>query len=126
MIKYNTVTNEIEMHCGDTGTLPIYFEWNAMPDDTVLLFAVFDANDDGKADLIKKPIELIDGAGKIRLCNSDTRDLEPGTYHWQLRIVTGAESDEQGNIVANDCSDDVHSWFLSAPKFKLLRAGGYV
>ena len=122
MIKYNTVTAEIEMYCGDTGTLPIYVEWNAMPDDTVLLFTVFDANDD----LIKRPIELIDGVGKIRLCNSDTRDLDPGSYNWQLRIVTGAEFDEQGNIVANDCADDVHSWFKPAPKFKLLRAGGYV
>ena len=125
MIKYNTVTNEIDMYCGDTGTLPVKVEWNTMPDDTMILFAVFDENGDGKVDLIKKPIELIDGVGKIRLCNKDTRDIDPGVYRWQLRVVTGAEIDAQGNIVA-DCSDDVHSWFKPAPKFRLLRAGGYI
>lgn len=125
-IEYNAATNDIEMFCGDTGTLRLRVDWLTMPDDTMFLFAVFNINGIDTKDLLLKPIEIIDGIGKIRLCNKDTRDIPPGVYRWQLRTITGAEVDAQGNIVANDCTDNVHTWFKSPPKFKLKWGGGRV
>lgn len=124
--KFNKTNYEISMPPGDTGDLHIDVEWKSgNVDDAAVIFGVVDKN--GK-DLIVKAGDLADGKAHIRLCNHDTRDLEPGRYKWQLRIVTSPARDENGNVIADECSDNVISVFNGdkMPTFRLEKKGARV
>ena len=123
-MKYDPVTHSIEMACGDTGVIPIEIDWGILYKTDVLLFAIFDRS--SGEDLLCKAVEIGDKSVSIRLCNHDTRDIEPGKYRWNLRIVTDPERDEQGNIRAYDCGDNVVTVFDTPPTFRLTRGGAYV
>ncbi len=114
----------ITMAAGDTADIAVYVNWDRLSAGDVLLFAVFDPAQSG--DLICKPVAIEDGQARVRLCNHDTRDIEPGRYKWNLRIVTSPDLDESGNVRADECTDDVLTAFDSPPTFKLTRGGGYV
>lgn len=123
----------ISMPPGDTGDLWIEVEWGAMRAGDAVLFAIVDRR--SGEDLLCKAAEVVVEQGEdgkrlalahIRLCNHDTRDLDPGTYFWQLRLVTGPARDGQGNVIADDCSDHVISVFDELPVFKLLKKGARV
>ena len=122
---FDEATKRISMPPGDTGDLYLEIEWDANGKDAAALFAVVNAN--GK-DLMIKAAEIVDGRAHIRLCNHDTRDLKPGTYAWQLRLVTSPARDEEGNIIADECTDDVISVFSGEemPEFVLEKKGARV
>lgn len=111
---------------GDTGDIYLEIDWqNADLSDAAIVFGVVDR--DG-SDVVLKQGDIADGKTHIRICNHDTRDLEPGTYRWQLRIVTNPALDGDGNVIADDCSDNVVSVFSgnSLPKFILEKKGARV
>ena len=123
---FDETTKKISMPPGDTGDLYIEVEWEANGKETAAVFAIVDTRY-GK-DLMIKAAEIVDGKAHIRLCNHDTRDLKPGTYAWQLRLVTSPARDEEGNIIADECTDDVISVFSGEemPEFVLEKKGARV
>ena len=54
--------------------------------------------------------------------------MKPGVYAWQLRLVTSPARDEDGNIIADECTDDVVSVFSgeAMPEFVLEKRGARV
>lgn len=122
--SYDEKTNAITMAAGDTATLQVDIEWDKLTAGDVVLFAVFDPNQ--TEDLLCKVAEIEEGNAVIRLCNHDTRDIKSGIYKWNLRIVTSPAFDENGNVVADECSDDVITVFDTPPMFRITRGGAYV
>lgn len=121
---YNPENNAISMAAGDTANIWVDVEWDRLAPGDVILFAIFEPG--GSGDLVCTPVEIENGRAMIRICNHDTRDIEPGTYRWNLRIVTSPVRDEQGNVRVDECADEVVTVFDTTPKFKLLRGGAYV
>jgi hypothetical protein len=121
---YNTETNAIRMAVGDTGGFSVRVEWDRLAKGDVILFAIFDPSADG--DLLCKPVGIKDGRAYIRLCNHDTRDIEPGRYKWNLRIVTSPVYDDDGNVRVDECTDDVITVFDTPPTIQLTRGGAAV
>ena len=121
---YNTETNAIKMAVGDTGGFSVRVSWDRLSNGDVILFAIFDPGADG--DLLCKPIEIEDGRAYVRICNHDTRDIEPGRYKWNLRIVTSPVRDEEGNVRVDECTDDVITIFDIPPTIQLTRGGAVV
>lgn len=119
---FDSETKAIVMAAGDTATIGVNVQWDRLKAGDVVLFAVFDSS----GDLLCKAAEITDGQARIRLCNHDTRDIAPGKYKWNLRIVTGPAKDESGNVYADDCSDEVITVFDSPPAFKITQGGARV
>ena len=122
---YNPDTREIRIAPGDTASILVEIDWAALKPGDVVLFAVYDPSAE-RGDLFCRAAEIVDGAAHVRLCNSDTRDIPPGVYRWDLRIVTDPARDANGNVIADDCSDHVITVFDKSPKFRLQRGGAYV
>ena len=125
-LKFNADTYEISMPPGDTGDIYLEIDWkNADLSDAAIVFGVVDKFGE---DIVLKQGDIVDGKTHIRICNHDTRDLEPGRYGWQLRIVTSPAVDENGNVIADECSDNVISVFDGdkLPKFILEKKGARV
>ena len=122
--SFNSRTNEIKMAAGDTATIMIEINWEKLSAGDVILFAVFDPNMSG--DMLCKAVEIVSGKASVRLCNHDTRDIEPGNYNWNLRVVTSPARDENGNVCVDECTDEVVTVFDNPPKFKLTNGGAYV
>lgn len=129
---FDETNNMIRMPPGDTGDLWIEVEWAVLREGDAVLFAIVNRRGE---DLMCRAADVAIETGEdgtrlarahIRLCNHDTRDLEPGTYYWQLRIVTSPARDEQGNVIADECSDHVISVFDDMPVFKLMKKGARV
>lgn len=123
---FDEATYRISMPPGDTGDLFIDVEWDTQGKEAAAIFAI--VNRRTGEDVLLKAAEITDGRAHIRLCNHDTRDLEPGTYNWQVRLVTSPAKNEDGNIIADECTDDVVSVFSGdgMPVFKLERKGARV
>lgn len=121
---FDSVTREIVLPCGDTLSMRVALNGDA--DFDVVIFAIY--NKDTGEDIFKKPAAIENGEAVIRLTNTDTRDLPEGKYLWQLRIVSDAEYDESGNVIADEDSDNVVSLFgpENIPVFRLRRDGAYV
>ena len=105
---------EMALPVGDTA--PINFTISgdgiALSEGDMLLFAISDPATG--AEVLRKQVEIVGGVADLRLTNADTRDLAPGEYAWNARIVTDPELDEDGLIVCEDDADEVVS-ILSAP-----------
>ena len=121
---FDESTYKISLPQGDTADIDVSIDYAGIEPGDALLFAIFDPQ---SGHLMSKTVELQDGRAHIRLCNHDTRDIAPGTYRWQLRIVTNPARDSDGNIIADDCTDDVISVFdEKQPVIKIYRGGAYV
>lgn len=125
-ISINFEDYTISMPPGDTGDIYLEIEWKHV--DLSNAAIVFGVCDSAGEDIVLKQGDIVDGKTHIRLCNHDTRDLEPGKYRWQLRIVTDPATDANGNIIADDCEDNVVSVFNGnkLPKFILEKRGARV
>jgi hypothetical protein len=121
---YDTDTHAILMACGDTANIRVKVQWYNLGAGDVLLFAVFDR--DAKTDVLCKPVPIEQGWANVRLCNHDTRDIPPGRYRWNLRIVTDPVFDDDGKVRVDACTSDVVTVFDSAPIFRLVNGGGRV
>lgn len=122
---FDAETRKIVLPAGDT------MEFRIAVNSTVyhaVIFAIYDRREE--IDLLRIPAEIVDGAAKVRLTNKHTRDLEPGRYKWNLRLVEDPEYDEDGNIIADDPGDDVLTVFgpdrSAIPDFQIVKNGGYV
>ena len=126
-VGYNPDTKAIEISAGDTRTIKIALKDENANYDAVV-FAVYDKTND--VDLLRIPAQISEGKAVIRLANKHTRDLDAGKYKWQLRFVSNPETDEYGNIIANDDDDNVMSAFgpgyKKLPDFTITRDGAYV
>ena len=122
---FDEATYKISMPPGDTGDLFIEVEWDT-DKEVAAVFAIVDRRTG--EDVMKKAAEVSNGVAHIRLCNRDTRDIEPGTYAWQLRLITSPARDDDGNVIADECADDVVSAFGgdSMPAFRLEKKGARV
>lgn len=122
---FDEETYKISMPPGDTGDIYIDLEWDTQAKEAAVVFAIVSRR---AGDVLLKAAEIEDGKAHIRLCNHDTRDLNPGAYSWQLRLVTSPARDETGNIIADECTDDVISVFSggSMPAFVLEKKGARV
>ncbi len=132
---YDKATNRISMPPGDTGTIQVDVDWMTVREGDAVVFAIVSGRT-GR-DIMLKSAELLlekDGEGnpvgkaQIRLCNADTRDLRPGRYRWQMRIVTDPARDAEGNVIADECTDNVVSVFSgdAMPEFILEKRGARV
>ena len=124
---YNPETKAIEISAGDTRTIRIALKDESANYD-VVVFAIYDKKND--VDLLRISALISNGMAAIRLANKHTRDLGAGKYKWQLRFVSNPETDEEGNIIANDDNDNVMSAFgpgvNKLPDFIITRDGAYV
>lgn len=118
-------THGIVLPVGDTMDFAINVTSDAYH---AIVFAIYDRADG--TDLLRVPAEIVDGAAHIRLATEHTRDLEPGKYKWNLRLVEDPARDDEGNIIADDEQDDVLTVFgpdqNSIPDIRLVRNGGRV
>lgn len=123
--QFDQETRAIELAAGDTADLYIAVDWDGLTDGDAVLFAICDRRGD---DLLVKAADVADGKAHVRLCNHDTRDLDAGRYKWQLRIVTSPARDDAGNVIADECTDNVISVFDDGelPAFRLTRTGARV
>lgn len=120
---FDDETFDITMACGDTGGITVKVNWDKLVQGDVVLFAIFDRTGEDK---LIKSVEIENGLANIRLCNHDTRDIPAGGYKWNLRIVTSPEFDTDGNVIADDCSDEVITVFDSPPSIRLTKGGARV
>lgn len=122
---YENETNKITIEPGDTASFTVNVDWPRYEGEIALVMGV--CNKEGE-DVLLKHFPVVDGVATIELCNHDTRDIEPGNYKWQLRIVTDPEYDEDGNVVVEDCSDMVISVFSGdkMPIFRIAKKGARV
>lgn len=92
------------------------------------VFAIYNSN--SGEDVLKKNVQILNGMADIRLSNADTRDLMPGKYNWNLRLVSDPAYGADGEIIVDEASDDVVTVFgpekSSIPKFTLVRNGANV
>lgn len=118
-------THEIVLPVGDTMDFTINVTGDVYH---ALVFAIYDRGDG--TDILRVPGEIFEGVAHIRLAAEHTRDLEPGRYKWNLRLVEDPEYDEDGNIIADDEQDDVLTVFgpdkSTIPDIRLVRNGGRV
>lgn len=118
-------TKAITLPCGDTMNLRL--KLTDIQFDAAV-FAIF--NQKTGEDILKKSVKIAGGVANIRLSNADTRDLEPGSYNWNLRLISDPAYGEDGEIVADEDSDDVVTAFgpekSNVPKFTLVRNGAHV
>lgn len=122
---FNPETRAITLPLGDTMNLRL--KLTDIQFDAAV-FAIFDANT-GK-DIFKKSVNIENGEAAIRLSNADTRDLNPGNYNWNLRLISDPAYGEDGEIIVDEDSDDVVTVFgpgkSDIPKFTLVRNGAHV
>ena len=123
---FDEATYRISMPPGDTGDIFINLNWDTDGKDAAAVFAI--VNRRTGTDVLIKSADIADGKAHIRLCNHDTRDLESGTYNWQLRLVTSPVRDADGNVIVDECTDDVISVFSgdAMPVCKIEKRGARV
>lgn len=123
---FDEATKKISMPPGDTGDIYFGVQWDTQGKEAAVLFAI--VNRRTGEDIMRRAAEIVDGRAHVRLCNHDTRDIEPGEYRWQLRLITSPAKDEEGNIIADECTDDVVSVFSgdNLPVFRMEKKGARV
>lgn len=122
---FDPETRAITLPCGDTMNLRL--KLTEIQFDAAV-FAIYDAK--AGEDIFKKAVKVENGGAEIRLSNADTRELEPGSYNWNLRLVSDPAYGENGEVIADEDSDNVVTVFgpgkSDIPKFTLVRNGAYV
>jgi hypothetical protein len=121
---FDPETRKVTISAGDTMDLGV--RTNGKYD--AVIFAVYDRA--AKQDLLTVPAQIEGGTAHIRLANRHTRDLPEGRYKWNLRMVSDPEYDENGNVIADEDSDNVMTVFgpenADIPDFVIRRTGAYV
>lgn len=88
------------------------------PIDGVAVFAVAEKARVGVGYIQRswRAVPIVDNTATILITNAMSRRLEPGEYFWDVRIVTDPEYNEDGDVIAEDDSDEVHSLFAARPE----------
>ena len=122
---FDPETRKITLPAGDT----MNYRVHTNGEFDVVIFAVY--NRSTGQDVVTVPAEIdANGNAEIRLANRHTRDVPAGNYKWNLRLVSDPEYDENGNIIADEDSDNVLTVFGpdndNIPIFTIRRNGAYV
>lgn len=123
--KQNSSTRSITISAGDTMNITVTVNGR---DYDAAVFAIF--NPTTGEDVMAIPAELSDGSCVVRLAAKHTRDIPAGKQKYNIRLVSDSGRDEDGNVIADDDSDNVLSVFgpenNTIPDFILRRTGAYV
>ena len=96
MFSVDVNTKQITMHRGDTGSVRFSLEGYDFADDDRVLWTM--KSQDGV--VVKQGIYTpVEGDVVVEFKNSDTDQLSPGQYPYDLRIVASPEYDSSGAIV---------------------------
>lgn len=124
---FDPATRSIVMPKGDTLDINITIDSEDSRVYEAIVFAIFTRAGE---DILRVPVTVENGSASIRLANHHTRDLDAGRYRWNLRLVTDPAHDSEGNIIADEPSDDVLTVFgpdiSDIPEFWLVENGGRV
>lgn len=118
-----TIGEDLTITCpqGDTGLFLVELTDGVgnpllQPINGVAVFAVCKELKNGKySTQSTKPVPIVDNTATINVTNAVSRAIEPGEYRWDIRIVIDPEYDEQGNVICQDDTDEVHSLFAGQP-----------
>ena len=117
MYTLDPVTKELVVPSGDTVQFLLKLtdlDGNPLiqPIDGVAVFAVCEKSTRGTfSPFDGRKIDIVDNTVTVRLPNKFTRRITQGNYYWDIRIVTDPEIDDDGNVTAEDDTDEVHSLF---------------
>lgn len=117
MIYIDEYTNTMRMAQGDTDTITLTLtdeQGDPLPSQLtgVGIFAICQLSATGQpSDIAWLVATITNNTVTFDVPNSMTRDVPAGSYRWDMRIVTDPEYDDDGNVIAEDASDQVHSIF---------------
>lgn len=110
MFVLDPETASITLPQGDTAMFKVKITGGRLPAGSALVFGVATAGNNPK--FVKyKVFDIDEDTAIVRLTNKDTRDLTPGNYVWDVRVVTDPDRNDAGEVRAWDNSDDVYSAF---------------
>lgn len=107
---------------GDTGMFTVTFETVdgtplESPISGVAVFAVCKQITRSAAYNTKarsEPIPIVDNTATVLITPGFSRQIEPGEYNWDIRIITDPAYDEEtGQIITDENTDEVHSLFAT-------------
>ncbi|MEF9895075.1 MAG: hypothetical protein RR893_12305 [Clostridia bacterium] len=137
MLMVDPVNYDITIPCGDTGVFVVTLTNldgtpRTTPFNGAAVFSICEVSPTSKTktERAKFPVAIVDNTATILITNAFSRDLKPGVYYWDARIVTDPEYDTDGNVKCGDITDEVHSllaWRAGGmPKFTVLEVSGIV
>lgn len=100
MVIDNT-TKTISMFRGETGGFTITFTGFTLDEDTDRVIFTASKDDNGKKPFFTKVLVPSDNAVEISFEISDTKDIQPGEYYYELEFGVVAD-EEDGKIVDVD------------------------
>lgn len=89
MIKFNSVTLDAEMVLGDTGTFSITPKLDGntyLAEGDTVYFTVRERKGEQNTKITKTVTEFTNGTATIPIEPSDTEDMQPGTYIYDIVV----------------------------------------
>jgi len=129
MILLDKETYQITCPTGDTGQFTLSLtdiEGNPLDHEIegVAVFAVCQQINNVYVNIRQKAVELVNNMATIVITPGFSRGIPSGEYFWDIRIVTDPGKDEEGNIITDERTDEVHSLFAARkgglPRYRAL------
>lgn len=127
MIRIDTQQKSITIPRGDSGAVAVELtvtdgEGQPMSIMGKAIFAICKATSSSYTTMKTKVVDVVDNVVPLAFVNSDTEGIPPGSYFWDIRILTEPETDDKGDTVETDDVGEVHSVFAmdGMPKFTVL------
>ncbi len=120
--SYDESTHKITIPRGDTATIHLTITGGGVTDGDAALFRVRNRS---KGEWTVSKLALVtDGSATIRLTSEDTRLLSPRyRYGWTIGVVTDPDTDENGEPIANDATDNVLTAYNQLMTFTVTESG---
>ena len=120
--SYDESTHKITIPRGDTATIHLTITGGGVTDGDAVLFRV--RNRSKGEWTVSKLAMVTDGSATIRLTSEDTRLLSPRyRYGWTIGVVTDPDTDENGEPIANDATDNVLTAYNQLMTFTVTESG---
>ena len=120
--SYDESTHKIIIPRGDTATIHLTITGGGVTDGDAVLFRV--RNRSKGEWTVSKLAMVTDGSATIRLTSEDTRLLSPRyRYGWTIGVVTDPDTDENGEPIANDATDNVLTAYNQLMTFAVTESG---
>jgi len=120
--SYDESTHKITIPRGDTATIHLTITGGGVTDGDAVLFRV--RNRSKGEWTVSKLAMVTDGSATIRLTSEDTRLLSPRyRYGWTIGVVTDPDTDENGEPIANDATDNVLTAYNQLMTFAVTESG---
>ena len=120
--SYDESTHKITIPRGDTATIHLTITGGGVTDGDAVLFRVRNRS---KGEWTVSKLALVtNGSATIRLTSEDTRLLSPRyRYGWTIGVVTDPDTDENGEPIANDATDNVLTAYNQLMTFAVTESG---